>query len=155
MKPPSPTRPRRWRALGSGNPLRGDNGAGPCLADRVAAGNLPGITALALPRLVPEPAARLAGGDGAVFADAATGSHRPVLRPLRPRERAVLCGHGGDPAGLRALTRLVFGSAPRAWWLRLPAREFGLGQDLSATARGGLEAATVPLRRLLGARGSV
>ncbi len=153
MKPPPPTRPRRWRVLGSGNPLRGDAGAGPCLAERVAAGSLPGVTALALPRLVPELAARLAECKGVVFADADAGSLRPALRPLRPRKRFVFRGHVGDPAGLLALTRLVFGSAPRAWWLRLSAREFGLGHNLAATARGGLEAAIVLLRRRPGARG--
>lgn len=152
MKASRTITPCRWLVLGYGNPLCGDDGAGPRLAERVAAWGLPGVTALALPQLVPELAIRLAECDAVVFADASVRCRRVRFQLLRPRRKTVAPGHFGDPAALLAITRLVFGVAPRAWLLRLPAREFGLGQGLSVVAARGLHEAEAQLRRLTAER---
>lgn len=154
MKPPSTGKPgtaRRWLVLGYGNALRGDDGAGPELAARVAAWNLPEVTALAVPQLTPELAAHLAGCDGVVFVDARAGGEEVELTPLRVEPQPADPGHLGRPAGLLALAHSVYGATPAAWVLTMPGVEFGLGTKFSPVTRAALDAAEARLRTLLAA----
>lgn len=149
MNPAPAGKPRRWLILGYGNALRGDDAAGPALAARVAARAWPGVTARAVPQLTPELAADLAECDGVVFLDARAGGGTVELTALRPEPEDRPAGHGSSPASLLALARTVYGTAPRAWWLTLPAVDFRLGAELSPTTRRALEEAEGRLRALL------
>lgn len=149
MKPLVPGTPRRWLVLGYGNALRGDDGAGPELAARVAAWNLPGVTALAVLQLTPELAAHLAECDGVVFVDARAGGGKVELIPLRVEPQPADPGHLGRPAALLALARAAYGATPAAWLLTVPGVAFGLGAKLSPVTRQALTAAEARLRALL------
>lgn len=149
MKPPSTGTPRRWLVLGYGNPLRGDDGAGPELAARVAAWNLPRVTALAVPQLTPELAVHLAECEGVVFVDACAGGQEVKLNPLIAEPRHASHGHLGSPTALLALARELYGATPTAWLLAVPAVQFGVGAELSPVTREALAAAEVELRALL------
>jgi hydrogenase maturation protease len=141
---------RRWLVIGYGNPLRGDDAAGPLLAGRVAAWQLPGVTALAVHQLTPELAARLAECDRAVFLDARQGGGEARWRALAPAETHAGLEHASDPARLLALARDLFGARPAAWLLTLPGVEFSFGAGLSEPTARALEAAAGVLGRLLG-----
>ncbi len=56
-----------------------------------------------------------------------------------------------DPQGRRillALARQLFGRAPRAWWLTIPASRFDFGEALSLQARRGVAQAVTMIRTL-------
>lgn len=148
-------RPPRCLVLGFGNTLRGDDAAGPLLAERVAARAWPGVVAQAVPQLTPELAAALAEYDAVVFADARRGGDAVTLVPLAPAAQltGAALGHPSDPRWLLALAAAVYGARPVAWLLTLPGREFALGAALSAATRAALEVAERQLGQWLGQSG--
>ena len=58
-------------------------------------------------------------------------------------------GHTSDPQALLALAQALYGHAPPALLLAVPAVSFGLGSPLSPIARQGIEAATRAIVELL------
>jgi hydrogenase maturation protease len=131
QKPP-PTHPDPFLIIGYGNTLRGDDGAGPRVAETVAAMNLPGVRALACPQLTPELADPISKASAVLFVDAAVDApHKVLLRKLRPARSAQILAHAAAPAALLALARDVFGRAPKAWRLTIPAAKFDFGGDFS------------------------
>ena len=84
-----------------------------------------------------------------VFVDAAVDAPREVqLRKLEPGESSQLMAHAADPRTLLALARDVFGHAPQAWWLTIPAVKLGFGEDLSPEAQRGFEKAVQEIKNL-------
>ena len=115
--------------VGYGNTLRRDDGVGPKLAEAVAALNLPGVRTLACPLLTPELAEALSQGRFVIFVDAAVDTPREVqLRKLSPADSSQIMAHAASPATMLALARDVFGHAPEAWWLTIPAENIGIGE---------------------------
>jgi hydrogenase maturation protease len=126
--------------IGYGNTLRRDDGVGPKVADAVAALALPGVQALACPQLTPELAEPISQARLVVFVDAAVDLPREVrFRKLTPAESSQIMAHAADPRTMLALARDVFGRAPEAWWLTIPAEDLGFGEELSAAAKAGLK----------------
>jgi hydrogenase maturation protease len=119
--------------VGYGNSLRGDDGIGPCVADRLAARGLPGVGALAVPQLLPELAAELAEVRLVIFVDARVGPPQPEVEviPLDPAGPADLMTHVGTPQALLALARTVYGTAPEAWCVSVAGQDFDFEEHLS------------------------
>jgi len=139
-----------WLVIGYGNTLRRDDGAGVRVAEAVEQWALPGVQVLLRHQLAPELADALARAARVVFVDAAAGEQtRPAWRPLRPAPRAAPLAHAADPRALLLLARALFGRAPRAWLLTLPAPDLGYGEGLSPLAAAGAQAALLKLRRQL------
>jgi hydrogenase maturation protease len=138
--------------IGYGNTLRGDDGAGPKVAEAVAALELPGVRALAVPQLTPELAQELVGARVAVFVDAAMNSAGGGVEILRvaAAERPESAGHTSDPGVLLALADAVYGAHLHAWLVRVPAADFAFGTGLSACASRGTTAALREVLRLVG-----
>jgi hydrogenase maturation protease len=135
--------------IGYGNTLRSDDGVGPKVADAVAALNLPGVKALACALLAPESADPIAKAEKVVFVDAAVDAPREVqLRPLSAAMSSQIMAHAADPATMLALARDVFGRAPQAWLLTIPAENMGIGEELSPLARRGFSQAIKLIRDL-------
>ncbi len=131
--------------IGIGNPLRGDDGVGALLAES-AGGRC-------VHQLTPELAADLAPLQRLLFIDAwlapgqAGEAPSPRLDPL-PAEvqpSSTCSNHRLEPAELLAITAALYGRAPSAAWLRVPAYAFDHGSELSAPLRSSLPVA----RRLL------
>jgi len=136
--------------IGYGNTLRSDDGVGRKVAEAVAGLGLTGVQAIGCPQLTPEFAEQVSQAECVVFVDAAVDSPREVqLRPLEPSESSQVFGHAADPRTVLALARDVFGHAPEAWWLTIPAEEFRFGEELSPLAQAGFETALVRIRTLL------
>ncbi len=140
--------------IGYGNPLRGDDGAGPRVADAIAARALPGVRVLAVPQLVPELAEPVAGAGLVVFVDACRATPGAEVRVERAaaNRRPVALGHASDPGTLLALAEGVFGRCPAAWLVRVPAVQFELGEALSAATARGVDAAAAAVARLVTGR---
>ena len=134
--------------IGYGNTLRRDDGVGPRVADAVAALALPGVHALACPLLTPELADPISRARVAIFVDAAVDAPREVqLRKLAPADTSQVMAHAASPATLLALARDVFGHAPEAWWLTIPAEDLGIGEELSPLAQRGMETAIEEIKK--------
>jgi hydrogenase maturation protease len=137
--------------IGYGNPLRGDDGLGPHVAEALAARGCTGVRVLTRPQLVPELAADLAAARLAVFVDTREGPARSVVSMVRitPGEAEDWTTHRADPRALLALARAIYGRAPAAWWVTVGGLEFGLGEGLSPAAREGARAAVARIEAIL------
>jgi hydrogenase maturation protease len=155
MRAKRPESPAGILVIGYGNTLRRDDGVGPRVADAVAAMALPEVRALACPLLTPELADPVSRARVAIFVDAAVDAPRAVqLRKLAPADSSQVMAHAASPATLLALARDVFGHAPEAWWLTIPAEDLGMGEELSPLAQRGFEIAVREVERCAGQRRS-
>jgi hydrogenase maturation protease len=135
--------------IGYGNTLRSDDGVGPRVAEVVGAMGLPGVRTLICQQLSPEHADPISQADAVVFVDAAVDAPKEVqLRQLEPNESSQLMAHAADPRTMLALARDVFGHAPQAWWLTIPAVKLGFGEDLSEEAQHGMKEAVERIQTL-------
>ena len=147
---------RSFVVIGYGNDLRGDDAAGPRVAELIDTRALPGVRAIAVRQLTPDLTEQLARADLAVFVDAcpATAEAVDIEAATQPRRiepaggRAAL-GHTGDPGALLALALTLYGYAPPAWLIAVPALTFDLGAPLSPTAELGIFAAVRRIDDLL------
>jgi hydrogenase maturation protease len=137
--------------IGYGNELRGDDAAGPRAAAAVAEWGLPGLEVLVRHQLTPELSEPLAKARAVIFLDAAAASkdERAQAVPLDPSSQAELTVHRSDPRALLALAQALFGRAPKAWLVRIPALRFEFGAPLSPIAARGLADALAQVRELL------
>jgi hydrogenase maturation protease len=135
--------------IGYGNSLRSDDGVGPRVAEAVEAWQLPGVRVLVSQQLSPEQADPVAHARRVIFVDAAVDDTSGVkCRQLAPGETTQLMAHAADPRTLLALARDVFGRAPEAWWLTIPARNLAFGLDFSPETEAGFHAAVRQIRQL-------
>jgi hydrogenase maturation protease len=139
--------------IGYGNTLRGDDGAGPRVADVVAAWRRQGVRALAVQQLTPELAEALAAARLAIFVDAAPAAGVQVkVQSLKAVDSDVALGHVSDPPYLLALARALYGWSPAAWWVLVPGVCFEMGERLSGVAARGVEAALRQIAALIDSR---
>lgn len=135
--------------IGYGNPLRCDDGAGPRVAEVIETLRLPGVRTLTCQLLAPEHAEPVSRAHRVIFVDAAVDRPDGVhLRKLEPGATTQLLAHAADPRTLLALARDVFGRAPEAWWLTIPAQQLGFGTNYSPAAEAGVHAAVFEIQRL-------
>jgi hydrogenase maturation protease len=135
--------------IGYGNTLRSDDSVGPRVAEEIEALALPGVRALSCNLLTPELAETISQARRVVFVDA---SVQPVadveLRKLLPAQSSQIFAHAADPRTLLATARDLFGHVPEAWCLSIPVENLDIGEELSATAKGGLDVAIKSIREL-------
>jgi hydrogenase maturation protease len=108
--------------IGYGNTLRSDDGAGPRVAEEVGGMLLPLVRTIVCQQLSPEHAGAISLAHTVVFVDASVelpGELR--VHGLKPGGTPQLMAHAADPCTMLALARDVFGHAPEAWWLTIPA----------------------------------
>ncbi len=135
--------------IGYGNTLRGDDGVGPKVAEAVEALKLPGVRTFTCQQLSPEHAEVISQAGRVVFVDAAVDAPKEVqLRELVPGDTTQLMAHAADPRTMLALAREVFGYAPKAWWLTIPAVSLEFSEELSPPAQAGLAAAVARIKSL-------
>lgn len=148
----------RFAVIGYGNQLRDDDAIGPLIAARIAQWNLPYVRTVTVHQLTPELAETLAAVDCAIFVDACRTSrlHADVrvtrLEPVgceTTGSSVPVLGHTSDPRSLLALTQSVYGRHPRAWWVEVPAEDFGVGDRLSSTAERGMADALEEIEGLI------
>lgn len=144
---------REILVLAVGNPSRGDDAAGPLLAERLQAVALPHVEVLVDFQLQVEHALDVAGRERVIFIDACVDAEHPwVVRELGADARYAHTSHALTPSQvLETHRRVVGGDAPRAFLLGIRAACFDLGADLSADAACACEAAWPALLDLCGA----
>jgi hydrogenase maturation protease len=138
--------------LGYGNPLRDDDGVGWRVAQAVAERWAERLVVRTGQQLVPEWAIDLQDADLAYFVDASVEVQLPKLEHIPCDGRTTLSdSHDLGPAQLLAMTRRVYGRAPDAFILHLPAANFEYGDVLSPLAADGVRRAVCLLNAAIGA----
>lgn len=144
--------------IGIGNPLRGDDGVGALLAQQAAvltAADPAGPVAVrSVQQLTPELAEALAQLDAVLFIDAwlAPAGAVPQLQPLRAVGGPTGTSAGShrlESAALLAISQALYGRAPAAHGLLVPASVFEHGTALSAEVQAALPQARALLRHWL------
>jgi hydrogenase maturation protease len=120
--------------IGLGNSLRGDDGVGRRVVERVAARDWPQVISIAVTQLVPELATLVASARAVIFVDACVDQEAVEVRELTPACPFSRRFHGTGPRELLALTRSCYNRAPLAWLVMVPGRDFGFTDQLSAAA---------------------
>lgn len=136
--------------IGYGNPLRGDDGAGPEAARRVERLGLPGVVVIECHQLLPEHAETLSRFDRAIFLDAHAGLDGQDIEvsTVTPSINPQLGSHASDPASLLALAEALYDRHPESTLIALPTRDFDLREGLSRLAERGIEQAVEEIGRL-------
>ena len=118
--------------IGIGNSLRGDDGVGVLLAEQVGGRSVQQLT--------PELAAELAELEAVLFIDAwlAPAGGPPQLVELIPAGAGAPDTHRLEPAELLAISQALYGRAPAACLLQVPAHVFEHGNTLSAQLQAAL-----------------
>jgi hydrogenase maturation protease len=146
---PKPIRRDDFLIIGYGNTLRGDDGAGPRVAEAVAGMHHPGVRTLACALLTPELAEPISQARIVLFVDAAVEApHEVRLIKLEPGKSSQIMAHAADPRTMLALARDVFGHAPKAWCLTIPAVKFDFGDEFSPETQHGVARALEKIREL-------
>ncbi len=135
--------------IGFGNPLRGDDGAGPAVA-RAAQLTRPDVAVLTPHQLLPELAPDIAAARVVVFIDAAPDVPAGEVRcqPVDP-SAAPRLDHILSPAALVGLGLAVFGHAPQAWLVEVGAASFDLGGALTPLVASAVPRAAELVRTLI------
>lgn len=133
--------------IGIGNPLRGDDGAGPRLVELLEARGAR-ADCLAVHQLTPELAETVAEHDPVVFVDASVRVRSLTIGPIRD-EPARPLGHHATPHAVLAMAAQLFARRPHAFLVEIPAVDLGLGEHLSALAENTVEGAVEPILALL------
>lgn len=133
--------------IGFGNTLRGDDGAGPEVAERIERMGILNVSALTCPLLPPELADRLSQARRVIFVDAEVNGPRDVqLQKVCPAATSQLMGHASSPATLLAVCRDVFGRVPEAYLITVPAEDMGAGERFSPATELGIQKAVALVR---------
>lgn len=126
---------KRVLVIGVGNPLRGDDGLGREVIQRLApilAGE--DVQLVACHQLAPELAEAVSQADRVAFIDARLEGQPGELscQPLEPQPgQSVAFSHHLDPPALLAWTQALFGTCPQAVLFSVVGDSFGYGEGLS------------------------
>jgi hydrogenase maturation protease len=143
--------------IGYGNPLRRDDSIGLRVVTEVARWGLPNVRSLTSQQLTPELAEALAEAEVAIFVDARHSADPEEVTvvslqpnaPGTPQSPFSSPGHTSHPSALLALTQVVYGHVPQAWWVQVPAADFGIGEQTSAIAEQGISDALEKIETLI------
>jgi hydrogenase maturation protease len=139
--------------IGYGNTLRGDDGAGQRVAERVSDWNLTNARSLCLHQLTPEVAAEIAEAEVVIFVDALTPTEETItqvqITQLEAEETPSQWAHFQDPRSLLLLTQKLYGKTPIAYQVGIPAENFAFGESLSTTTEAAVEQALAEIHKLI------
>ena len=128
--------------IGYGNPGRGDDAAGPLLAEKAEEWDLPGVSVVSDYQLNVEHAADVAESGLAIFIDASVDASRPwELRELEPENRNDFTTHAMLPETVLETARSVYGRTPPSFVLAVRGENFELGAKQSPAFSSRLESA--------------
>ncbi|HRQ39933.1 MAG TPA: hydrogenase maturation protease [Chloroflexota bacterium] len=125
--------------LGYGNPLRGDDGVGWVVAERLH--GAAGITAVPLHQLLPEHADLMQTAVHVIFVDATVmGEPGAVqVQPLAPDRQGLAASHQMSPGVLLAMVGELYGRCPPAHLITITGQDFGYSETLSPPVQESVE----------------
>jgi hydrogenase maturation protease len=129
--------------IGYGNPLRGDDGLGWHVAERLRALiRKPEVEILALHQLTPELMDPISRAGNVIFIDACVGPVPGEIqeRSLEPQASGAAFSHHATPAALLAGARALYGHAPQATLITVTGADFSLSDQISDAVSARLDA---------------
>lgn len=138
----------RALVVGYGNSLRGDDAAGPLVAEAIEALDLDGVEVLVCHQLTPEISEKVASMHQVIFIDAEEGQRSAEVREIFAGTEPPTFGHVIDPGAILAMSRDLFGRSPRAWLVTVRAHSFELGASPSPDCAAGMVMAIETVKRL-------
>lgn len=142
--------------LAYGNPLRGDDGVGWVVGERLTetlAEDLARV--LVCHQLTPELAEPISRAERVIFVDAAEGEKPGAIHWVEMQPGAFTAQpftHQIDPTSLLAAAQELFGHAPTAYLLTITGANFGFGEGLSPAVEQAAEEAVGQIRQIVGSR---
>ncbi|GIK54703.1 MAG: hydrogenase maturation protease [Chloroflexi bacterium] len=117
--------------LGYGNPLRGDDGVGWVVAERLQ--GMAGITAVPLHQLLPEHADLIHTAVHVIFVDAAVAGEPGAVQvqTLAPDRHGLAASHQMSPGVLLAMAAELYGRCPTAHLITITGQNFAYSETLS------------------------
>ncbi len=134
--------------IGYGNPLRGDDGVGPVIAEELARDMVsldPKVKVVACHQLNPEMAEAVADTRAVIFVDASVELKPGDVRisPVHPDQFSPAAfTHSLKPSALLATASELFGQAPPAETVAIGAASFDIGMTLTPEVRAAVTKAT-------------
>lgn len=135
--------------IGVGNPLRGDDGAGHRVIERVQE-RYPDLACLAVHQLTIDLAADVAESERVIFVDASVRVEAVTVGRIDPADRGIASHHVAPETVLSAAATL-YGARPAAWLVEVPASALDHGYELSTITRAAIEQAVLEVGALLSA----
>ncbi|TWU44881.1 hypothetical protein Q31b_00510 [Novipirellula aureliae] len=130
----------RTLIIACGNPLRGDDGLGPALVDRLSSLQRSDIETDVDYQLNIEDAVTIAAYKRVLFVDASVTAPSPfLLQPLAPSSEITFTSHSVTPGAILAICQDHFHHRPEAWVMGIRGFRFELGEGLSIDARTNLD----------------
>ncbi len=120
--------------IGIGNTLRGDDGIGVRVAQRLAAQHsAPDLEVIACHQLTPELIAPISQAEQVIFVDASATQPAGSVQaqPLHLQSAPPLSAHHVTPAALLMAADLLYGAQPRGALISVGAQDFSFGERLS------------------------
>ena len=147
--------PEGTLVIGYGNTLRGDDGAGPRVAEAVSASEGPFLSVIAAHQLTPEMAYDVASAECVIFVDASADTEQTavLVRSVEADGLPFQGAHSSSPEGLLTMARDAFERTPTAWLVTIPARNFEIGKEFSEVTQRALDQAIQVVLRLVGEAG--
>jgi len=127
--------PRDILVIGYGNPLRGDDGAGPKVVEQLADASHANFDTLVVHQLTPDLAEVISHRRLVIFVDAAVGCQQLRVEALPASLEAGDMGHACGPREILALANALYQARPTAWLVGIPAEAFALGGAFSPMTR--------------------
>ncbi len=144
----------RKLVLACGNTLRGDDGVGWAIAERLDGdSSLADVEVVVAHQLTPEMAEPISLAETVVFVDCSAVSHAGEVSVFSveaaSKDNSSLT-HNVDPANLLALSREIFASAPhRAFAVTVGGGSFELIEELTEAVRLAIPEAVLVIKKLL------
>jgi hydrogenase maturation protease len=111
--------------------MRRDDAVGLWVAKRLWGMEMEGVEVVAVQTLVPELIPKVAEADLVIFVDARAGAGPVRWERVHPNNKLSALDHAFTPEGLLAWADELFGHAPEAWLVMVPAQDLSLGEGLS------------------------
>lgn len=144
--------PRDILVIGYGNPLRGDDGAGPKVVEQLADISHGKFDTLVVHQPTPDLAEVVARRELVIFVDAAVGCQQLRVEALPPAQTGGDLGHQCGPREILALAHVLYQASPAAWLVGIPAEAFALGAAFSPITRQALPQAARAVLDLVDAK---
>ena len=125
--------------IGYGNTLRGDDGAGPAVVEKLTAllprGTSRKAKLIACEQLIPELAVDIASCKRIIFIDAslALPAGRISITPIHEEPCDMRMGHYTTPGMVLAMAQSAFGACPRAWLAAIGCQSMEINDQLTPT----------------------
>ncbi|MDJ0922972.1 MAG: hydrogenase maturation protease [Acidimicrobiia bacterium] len=136
--------------VGYGNDLRGDDGAGRIVADRIAALEIPGVEVRSQSQLTPELTLEMVAADRVIFVDASLDVAATTSERISAgAEEDSGWTHHVTPQGLLTMTGAVGPVPAHAYVVSIPVADLEVGMELSPIAADGVEQAVALISDLI------